>query len=189
VTNPNLAAVSAFTIDSGTGALQQIPGSPFPVGHGPLSLAIDTDEHFLYVANAIDNTLSVLAIDPNTGALSTAPGSPASVLVSTTTTNPHPIAVVSANGYVYVANQTSGNVSAFSIASDGTPTLITGSPFTLTSAPTLLTLDSSGKFLLEADQTNKTITEFPIDPSTGNVSAGSHSVSLGSAPGGISTSK
>jgi len=35
VANANLAGVSVFTVSSG--ALQIVPGSPFPVGHAPLA--------------------------------------------------------------------------------------------------------------------------------------------------------
>jgi 6-phosphogluconolactonase (cycloisomerase 2 family) len=111
-----------------------------------------------------------------------------SVSGSPVATGTHPISAVSTNGYVYVANQGSGNVSVFSIAADGTPTQITSSPFSVTSAPTFITVDSSGKFLLEADQT-RTISEFPIDSSSGALSASSQSATLNSSPAAIFSAK
>ena len=61
---------------SGTGSLPPVPGSPFPVGSGPSSLAVDPSEHLLYVSNFISNTVSGLIIDSSSGSLAAALDSP-----------------------------------------------------------------------------------------------------------------
>jgi DNA-binding beta-propeller fold protein YncE len=45
--------ISGYTIDSTTGALTAISGSPFPdgIGTSPYSLAVDPTGKFAYVAN------------------------------------------------------------------------------------------------------------------------------------------
>ena len=72
--------VSAYTIDSTTGALSPVPGSPFAAGSQPISVAVDPSGKFAYVGNqfvfsAIGN-ISAYTIDSTTGALTPVPGSP-----------------------------------------------------------------------------------------------------------------
>ncbi len=70
------AKVAVFAIDSSTGQLTQVPGSPFAVGNGPVSLTADESNH-VYVMNATDHTVSSFNLGSN-GVL-TAIGSPVSV--------------------------------------------------------------------------------------------------------------
>ena len=62
-------SVAAFAINATTGALTPVPGSPFPVGSGPLALVVDPTGQFLITANDGDGTVSVSSIDPASGAL------------------------------------------------------------------------------------------------------------------------
>jgi len=66
--------VAAFSVDSETGALTYVPGSPFSAGNGASFFA--TVNNFLYVVNASDGTVSAYAINPSSGALTPVPGSP-----------------------------------------------------------------------------------------------------------------
>ena len=78
-TNSFAGGLAAFSIDSSTGALTALPGSPFSVGGRPTSVAIDASGKFLIVSvvpEAVGNCLDVLSIDPGTGALALVPGSP-----------------------------------------------------------------------------------------------------------------
>jgi DNA-binding beta-propeller fold protein YncE len=65
--------ISAFNRDSSTGALTEIPGSPFYVGPGALGngfgLAIDPSGKFLYSLAAMQEVY-IYAIDQTTGGLS-----------------------------------------------------------------------------------------------------------------------
>ena len=82
---PNVApdgGVDAFSIDSATGELTAVPGSPFSVGGAPGSVAIDVSGRFLIVGltprpeMGPGGCLAVLSIDPGTGALKAVSGSP-----------------------------------------------------------------------------------------------------------------
>jgi 6-phosphogluconolactonase len=79
--------ISAYTIDATTGALIALPGSPFPAGWYPDSVAVLPSGRFLYVANCGDScvgdgafldlgNVSAYSIDGTTGALTAVPGSP-----------------------------------------------------------------------------------------------------------------
>jgi 6-phosphogluconolactonase len=66
--------IAAFSIDSGTGALTPVPGSPFSAGDDPAVLTLTNN--FLYAANWTDNSISGYSINPSSGALTPVPGSP-----------------------------------------------------------------------------------------------------------------
>ncbi len=77
--------VAAFSIDSTSGALTPVPGSPFTAGNGPFSLVATTN--FLYVANSTDGTLSGYSIDATTGILTPLAGSPFPIHAGAMTTD------------------------------------------------------------------------------------------------------
>ncbi len=90
-TNPdNQGSVSVFSIDTGTGVLTEVPGSPFLLGGGgaqPSALAVSSDSQFLFVAS-LDDKVYVESITngtlANLGAVSLPTGStPVSIAVST----------------------------------------------------------------------------------------------------------
>jgi 6-phosphogluconolactonase (cycloisomerase 2 family) len=62
--------VSAYVIDTDTGALMPTPGSPFPAGIIPLDLTADPSGRFLYVVNNGSNDVTVYSINNDTGSLS-----------------------------------------------------------------------------------------------------------------------
>jgi len=68
--------VSGYTIDSTSGALTAIVGSPFATGLSPDSVTVDSSGKFVYTANIGANTVSGYTIDPATGALTVIAGSP-----------------------------------------------------------------------------------------------------------------
>jgi len=94
--------VSAFRIDPTTGALTPIPGSPFPAGSVPISVAVDPLGKFAYVANELDNTVSAYSIDSETGALARIPGSPFATGIY-----PLSVAVDPSGKFAYVSNGSS----------------------------------------------------------------------------------
>jgi 6-phosphogluconolactonase (cycloisomerase 2 family) len=70
------SSVDAYSIDPVSGAMTQIPGSPFTAGTVPVSVAAEASGRFLYVANNISSSVSAFAINPDTGTLTEIAGSP-----------------------------------------------------------------------------------------------------------------
>jgi 6-phosphogluconolactonase (cycloisomerase 2 family) len=105
-------SVAGFTIAATTGALTEVPGSPFPasvaVGTRRISMTVHPTCRFLYVANS-DTAVVGFAIDPTTGALALIGA------FSTGGTSLEAVAVDSTGRFAYVANAGSNNVSGFAI--------------------------------------------------------------------------
>ncbi len=66
--------IAAFSVNSNTGALTRVPGSPFATGASPAYLALAGS--FLYVVNEADGNISGFAINPASGALTPVPDRP-----------------------------------------------------------------------------------------------------------------
>ena len=131
--------VAAFSINSSTGELTAVTGSPFMTGNGPLSVAVDQTGKYLYTANSFDNTISGFAIDPTTGALTSVSGSPFST--GALGAFPFALAMDPLGMFLYTGNQASNNVSGLSInTTTGALTAIPGSPFAGVENPYDLTL-------------------------------------------------
>ena len=58
VANSGSNNVSAYTVNTGTGALSAVEGSPFSSGRSPHGVAVDPTEKYIYVANYGGNTVS-----------------------------------------------------------------------------------------------------------------------------------
>jgi len=71
-TSPN-SSISAFSINSTNAALQPLAGSPYTVGSGPVCIAEDPTNQYMYVSNYNDGTVTGKLLDPTTGILSTLP--------------------------------------------------------------------------------------------------------------------
>jgi 6-phosphogluconolactonase (cycloisomerase 2 family) len=80
---------------------------------------------------------------------------------------------------MYVANQGSTNLAAFSIGSDGALTLLTNSPFATGAQPSVIAMDPGGKYLFVGNQTTPRVQSFSLDTGSGTLT----SVSTYSLPG------
>jgi 6-phosphogluconolactonase len=97
--------IAAFSINTETGALASVPGSPFATGTNPTVLALTPGKNFLYGINSLDGSISGFAID-TTGALTAVPGSPSGQDGAT-------LAVDLSGSYLYVS--TSAGIFDFDI--------------------------------------------------------------------------
>jgi 6-phosphogluconolactonase (cycloisomerase 2 family) len=153
--------VSEYTINQQNGALTLL-GSPYATGTAfSFGLTCHPNGHFLFVANVLTGTLSVLAIDPSTGVLTVTPGSPVAAGSS-----PSGVAVDSSGRFVYVSN-TNGGVVAFQIdATTGVLTPLNGSPFATPGGRAIAT-DPHGQFVFVANESSGSVSAFTIDQTTG----------------------
>ncbi len=102
-----------------------MPVHLFPQACSPRGLGIDPQGVFLYTANSGSNNVSGYVIDSNSGALGAIAGSP----FATGGTGPSAVAVDANSSIVYVTEQTSHDIAAFGIFSQGVLKPVAGSPF------------------------------------------------------------
>jgi 6-phosphogluconolactonase (cycloisomerase 2 family) len=120
--------ISGFRIDSTTGALSPLSGSPFRL---PVSqyMAADQTGAYLYVTSGA--TIAGYAIDATTGALTALRGFPVAAGA-----NAYSVNIDSTNRFLYVTDDGAATISGFSLdASTGALTPMPGSPFPAGSHP------------------------------------------------------
>ena len=165
VSGPN--TVSAFSVDA-NGALTPIAGSPFATGGSGVGggffaanrATIATVRKFLFVANEQTNNVSVFSIDPATGALNLIPGSP--FPTGGASGSGISLGVTPDNQFLFASSAGSNNITAFSIAANGTLTSIAGSPFAAGGLPDGIKVSPDGRFLAVALISNDAVGIFTI---------------------------
>jgi len=174
-------SVSAYQIDSTSGALTPITGSPFAAGTNPVSITIDLEGEFMFVPNSGSNNVSLYQISP----LQQSPQTPAGALISSAGTlnagtNPSSVALHPLGGFLYIANSGSGDIwmycpnaayDSFKLSNcpTGFQSVIT------TVGPNLqsVVIDTSGKYLYVAGGTSGSgsLWAYSINQTTGALTA------------------
>ncbi len=126
VANEQSNNISVFSINSVTGVLTLVPGSPFATGGtagAGISLGVTPDNRFLFASSSGSLNVTVFSIAPN-GALTSIPGSPFAVGA-----DPDGIKVSPDGRFLSVALFGVDAVGMFAIAPNGALTPVPGSPF------------------------------------------------------------
>ena len=161
VANKQDNTISSYTVN--TDGTLTASGSAVTAGTTPVAMAVDSGGKILYVANQGDfadpasGTISVFGIQGTTlsqsGSVSTAtPG----VLSGT---GPVSLAITSNGNYLYVANQFTNTVSAYSVNS-GALTLVPGSPYPVGTTPSAVSLTPDGNLLYVANEGSNNVSAF-----------------------------
>jgi len=193
-----VGSISGYKINA-NGSLTPVPGSPFTTTPTPLSpqQGIAVTAGFVYVSNSnvnnintLANNVSVFSFD-NTGKLTQLASSPVPL---TPALNPQPVSLAMdpAGKFLFTANMTSNNISAFTVNVGGSLTQATGSPFSSLpplnlplSSPQYLTTDRTGSFLYVVNVGNNTVASYTITPGTGALGEEFQSSATGNFPEGI----
>lgn len=145
--------VSGFSIGN-NGKLKLLPGSPYQTGAAgggggfnisDVNGSIQVHGKFLYVANV--SSISVFTIDPESGSLSLVPGSPFGI-AGPTSGYGISLAVSHDNHFLFAGDFLESQVSVFTIAPNGSLTLVSISPFPIAGPPGGMKVTSGNKFLM-----------------------------------------
>ena len=160
--------LAVYSVDANTGALTEVPGSPFAIPAGTArSIAVHPAGQFVYVGNAsccsaATNVITAFAVDAATGALTPLPGSPFAAGAQ-----PSLLAFDRSGTFLYAANRSSSNISAYRVdVATGALTPVPGSPFAGPASPTALAAHPSLDVLYAAGSELQT---FAIDAVTGGL--------------------
>jgi 6-phosphogluconolactonase (cycloisomerase 2 family) len=155
------SALTIFSIDSSSGSLTPIAGSPYPLQFKPTCLLQSPVLSALFAA-AQNEVISIPI----------ASGAPEKYIITIpsaapTATSPTAIVTDSASRFLYVADS-GALIYAYTIASDGTIAAVPGSPFAAGGVkPASLAIDPTGSYLFVANQDSNNVTGFAITQSTG----------------------
>jgi YD repeat-containing protein len=135
------------------------PDNIVTVGPSPSSLALDPGGWFALITDSTTNSVYVVSTVTQTQVA----GSPFA-----TGQNPLFVTLDPTGRFVYVANQGSNNVSAYTIDPNaGFLTPVFGSPFAVGNGPDSVVVDFSGSFLYVTNKLGSTISAFSINQTSG----------------------
>lgn len=146
-TNPPQSPAQAYgyTIDSSSGALTPVAGTPFPLSNVAGGFSWHPSGNFLYMANAGGQTIDIYSVDRSSGKLTLSSS-------MTTCINPN-IVIFSPDGeFAYTGcsmdaahDPNSASVQSFAVGSNGALTLIESTP--CPDIPSGLSIDPAGRYL------------------------------------------
>ncbi len=187
IPNRDSANISAFTINSSTGALTAVSGSPFTSGTNTFALAANSAGTYLYATNPVTGsgaTLSGFAINTITGALTSVAGSPypagASPLVGAPIIHP-------SQSFLYVNNYLDGAWYGYSIdSSSGALTATPSSPYSVGAGTQGGVFNNSGQYFYapygDGMSAAGTLAVYAVDSMTGALSLSSSAALGGNGP-------
>ena len=156
--------IAAFTIDSASGRLDPIAGSPFAVTAFERIAKIHPNGKVLYVSDQGGGTISAFAIDQTSGAITPIVGSPFAAQTQVSGLDIEPF-----GRFLYAANQ-DGTISEFSIdRASGALAPLVGSPLTGGTFPVSVSVDPTGRFAYIADAGMNSVSAFGIDAASGKL--------------------
>jgi 6-phosphogluconolactonase (cycloisomerase 2 family) len=154
-------SVSALAINTSTGDLTPVAGSPFALddSSGTWDIAASPNRRFLYATNEADTTVHVFAIAAHTGALTEISGSPFDAGANLSGLH------VTANSKFLLAAANSINaVQVFAIASSGAITQVAGSPFPANSSVSDVRSNCAANRVFTADNGSDLIDAYAMSP-------------------------
>ena len=166
--------VGALSVDSSTGGLSVVPGSPFPVDQAPFSLLVHPSGQFVYTEDAgfgsgelILENISAFSVGA-TGALTPVQGSPFTPPVGSDVVG---FAMHPSGNFLYATTGLAANgILGWSIdATTGELTSLAGSPFQSGAACFGGTFDPAGKFLYVSAGAGGGIYGFNVDSGSGSL--------------------
>ena len=154
-------SVFGYAIDGTTGALTEVPGSPFTATAGTPSIAADPAGRFLFVGDAGTGDITAFTINPSNGSLTVVSGSPFASGISTAQMS------TDGQGKFLYATDNGLNVAAFTISQTTGAISPVGSPSPLAIAQ--IEGEKTGKFLLGISGTDSKIHVFGINSTSGAI--------------------
>jgi hypothetical protein len=137
------------------GALSALAGSPFAQGAFSFGMGLRPGME-QYVIPDETPRLDMYNVNPSTGVNSVVAGSPFAIVGTTGT--PH-IPVYTPDGnHLYVSATGDGHLLGYSLAADGTPTPLAGSPFDFTASMNsfaCLSMSTDGAYLVGSNESGK----------------------------------
>lgn len=169
VSDLNGFQVAVYAIGN-DGSLTAVPGSPFKTPQPPTQITIDAAANLLYASG--DNQIFGFTIGGD-GALTPVPGPPVTVRPAFFNPDKGPtnvgVAVDPAGKFLFVGDTISQNTWVYAIASDGSLSLVPGSPFTTPGNAGIDTVSPDGKFLFEGGGAEVGVSQIHSDGTLTNV--------------------
>ncbi|MGW7256659.1 lactonase family protein [Streptomyces sp. NPDC054834] len=159
--------VYSYRLDTAAGTLTEVARAHARPGAGPRHLTFHPDGRHAYLANEVDDTVTVCAYDPGTGRLTI--GTPQSTGTGAGTNYPAQLLVTANRAYAYLANRGDNSLTRYAVEADGArlrliDTVPVGGDF-----PRQIAFSPDGGLLFAANQRSGTVSVFHVDTGSGEL--------------------
>ncbi|MGW1913347.1 lactonase family protein [Streptomyces sp. NPDC002076] len=159
--------VYSYRLDQSKGTLTEVAQAHARPGAGPRHLTFHPGGRYAYLANEVDDTVTVCGYDPASGSLTIAEPQPTG---SGGGTNYPAQFVVTANGgYAFLANRGHNSLARYAIEADGARLRLLGTVPVGGEFPRQIALSPDGGLLFAANQRSGTVTVFHVDTDSGEL--------------------
>ncbi|MFG2026372.1 lactonase family protein [Streptomyces sp. NPDC048825] len=159
--------VYTYRLDESAGTLRPVSQGRTHPGAGPRHLTFHPGGRFAYLANELDNTVTVCAYDPATGRLT--PGDPQSTGTGGGTSYPAQLLVTPKGSYAYLANRGHNSLSRYAVEADGARLRLLDTVPVRGDFPRHIAFSPDGNLLFAANQKSSTVSVFHVDGKSGEL--------------------
>ncbi len=153
-------------------ALHDPPWAAIHPGAGPRHLVLHPNGRWIYCANELDATVSLLAFDPASGVLAEQGWVP--LLPDGVDGAGSEIAIDAAGRFLYASVRRHDSIAIFAVAPDGSALTLIGHEPTRGRTPRHFALSPDGRLLVAANQDSDSLVTFRVDTETGKLTPTGH---------------
>jgi 6-phosphogluconolactonase len=177
-TAQQIQAIAIYTIDTSTGLLTPVVGSPLALYSGsasapaivaPSGLLITPNNSYVYASLG---ALGVQVLTLGSGGALSAGATPTLLAPRSTSTSPQDLGLASDpnSAFLFVAETNTG-LRVFSIGGGGSLQEVSGSPYAVGTGPTAVDLDPTGSYVYVANNGSNNISAFTLTAASGKLTA------------------
>ncbi|WP_206306140.1 lactonase family protein [Streptomyces humi] len=160
--------VYTYRLDLAKGTLTELSQAHTKPGAGPRHLTFHPGGRYAYLADEVDDTVTVCGYDPATGRLTV--GEPQSTGSRAGTTNyPAQILVTADGSYAYLANRGDNTLARYQIEADGARLRLLDTVPVHGDFPRQIAFSPDGGLLFAANQRSGTVSVFTVDAADGEL--------------------
>ncbi|KUO18326.1 6-phosphogluconolactonase [Streptomyces dysideae] len=159
--------VHTYRLDQTKGTLTEVSRARSRPGAGPRHLTFHPGGRYAYLANELDNTVTVCAYDPATGRVTI--GDPQSTGTGEGTSYPSQILVTADGSYAYFANRGHNSLTRYAVEADGARLRLLDTVPVHGDWPRHTAFSPDGKLLFVSNQRSSSVTVFHVDRASGEL--------------------
>ncbi|MBC9724885.1 lactonase family protein [Streptomyces sp. TRM68367] len=159
--------VYSYRLDQAKGTLREVSRAQSRPGAGPRHLTFHPGGRHAYLANELDNTVTVCAYDPATGRVTI--GDPQPTGTGDVENYPSQILVTSHGRYAYFANRGHNSLARYAIEANGARLRLLDTVPVRGDWPRHTAFSPDGKLLFVSNQRSSSVTVFHVDRTSGEL--------------------
>ncbi|MBT2872086.1 beta-propeller fold lactonase family protein [Streptomyces sp. SID8376] len=161
--------VYTYRLDDKDGTLTEVSRAAARAGAGPRQLTFHPGGRYAYLANELDDTVTVCAYEPTSGRLTIGEPQPTGSEPEAGTNYPAQLVVTGDGRWAYLANRGHNSVARYAVEEDGARLRLLGTVPVGGDFPRHIALSPDGGLLFTANQRSGDVSVFHVDADSGEL--------------------